>query len=482
MINKSTKNALYAKILMESSALLIEEEKKIEDEIHVANPKDENEIRGKYKNIILNFQRIRNNAFIMLLRNGNRFYTDADSWKSGKKLFLSVNNEIYELDMQSAKTLLAGDTEKIMDKSFSADKINNEINLLRAEHFNFEDYKDDAGSVPVISEKKEPMKQDFIKPDKDTEGKQSKKKETQKRLTERKLDNKVPEKEILQVKKESENAIPIVIANYDLDEFFMDEEESPVKTSSVRENNLDTKEDLKEVIKQNDEVKKEDLNEIKLLNDTEAVRIDNSQNEELVESVSVEELIMDTYIIRLKNAEDNKEKTFTIIVAPMKNTLETDAAFAPTFCFAKTGREVCNGASPNLQRLSYQIGIGGEGFMVRGSWNENGFTSLLYPQNMSEHNMSVTKKQIKPLKAHNIGHNISQMENGIRIHVLPLSSKNSSNSRVGILACLEDPIENTFISACTKDASYIDINYNNRIYRISAKWENKKLVSLIQMI
>lgn len=514
MINKSTKNALYAGILIESSFLLSDEEERMKNEIHTSDPKIENEIRGKYKNTILNFQRIRNNAFIMLLRNGNLFYTDSDSWKNCKKLFLSINHQIFELDIQSVKTLLSSDAEKVMDKSFSASKVNNEINLSRADHFNFEDYKDDAKMISINSVKAEKVKSDIEKPVENPDEKLNKKQESRpentsvskesrkeikdqgqeqartvevkKEPSEKKIEDKDTKKEIRSIEKDKkpgkkDNKVPLVVADYDMDEFFMDEEDPIIKPRLSNDVTPVKKEDLKEKIA---EPKKEEHDEIELIDDTELIKMDGNQNETegLVESISVEELIMDTYIIKLNNSEDNQEKVFTIIVAPIKNTLKTDAAFAPTFSFVKAGKEFCNGASPNKQRPSYQIGIGGEAFMVRGSWNENGFSSLLYPQNMGEHNMSVTKKQIKPLKVNNIGHNISQMENGIRIHVLPLSSRNGNNGRVSILVCLEDTIEDNYISACTRDASYVDMPYHNRIYRISAKWENKKLVSLIQMI
>ena len=504
MINKSTKNALYAGILMESSMLLKEEEASIQSGIQISEPEDENQIRTNHKNTILNFQRIRNNAFIMLLRNGNLFYTDADNWKNSKKLYLSINGDVFELDIQNAKTLLAGDAEKILDKSFSTNRVNNEINLMRAEHFNFEDYKGDMDSSAIgkpntkmgREDKKEPVKkldkkQEIQKEqltlpkntnqkEKEQCGIQEKPKEQKKDLQERKLSNKPVTKEIKSHKKDKkERKIPVVTPDYDMDEFFMDEEEPVVTARPIQETTLKPEEKIPSV-----EEKQQEPEEISILDDSDlmSMKIPIDTVESLVDSVSVEELIMDTYIIKMKNEEDHSEKTFTIIVAPIKNTLETDAAFAPTFSFAKIEKSVCNGVSPNQQRLSYQIGIGGESFMVRGSWNENGFSSLLYPQNLSEHNMTVTKKQIKPVKARNIGHNITQMENGIRIHVLPLSSKNGNSGRVGILACLEDPIEDVYVSASTKDSSYVDIAYNKRIYRISAKWENKKLISSIQMI
>lgn len=568
MINKATKNALYAEILKESSTLLYETEH--EREMKRENGDSEEQLNMEYKGVVLNYQRIRNNAFVMLLKGGINFYTNLDNWRNANNLFIKVNGEVYSLDLQNVKTLLSNETEKILDKTFSVDEKNVEIDLAKADKFAFKEYASQNDKVeknismnqkqaeplitrPVAKEnvsskvQEHSMIQEKNHPKKDsqnTDKNQTKKPELkqvekpEKSLAkEIKKKNGVIEPQENKKKKESKNQNkkpikkdPIPVPSIDIDELFMDDDEFvPIQAQtnvkndekSKKETNYVTienekrinsrsyaevnqnKKDLfsdnkveqnpgnetvqKEKVRSNQQTPEED-DSLKMIDDAiDILEITSPIVKENIEpgNIKVDELIMDTYTVRFSEKGEessNENKTFTIIVAPLGLNGEINSSFAPTVSFARIGRTVCTCASQDKIRPSYQIMLDNETFVVRGGWNQDGFYSVLYPQNTNNKAVSIQKRQIKPIKEEKIGHNVSELDNGIRIHILPLSSRNADNGKVGFLVCLEDPIEEKNVTTCTKEKSYVDVLYNNITYRISAYWENKELISSIQIL
>lgn len=263
MINKATKNALYAEILKESSTLLYETEH--EREMKRENGDSEEQLNMEYKGVVLNYQRIRNNAFVMLLKGGINFYTNLDNWRNANNLFIKVNGEVYSLDLQNVKTLLSNETEKILDKTFSVDEKNVEIDLAKADKFAFKEYASQNDKVeknismnqkqaeplitrPVAKEnvsskvQEHSMTQEKNHPKKDnqnTDKNQTKKLELkqvekpEKSLAkEIKKKNGVIEPQENKKKKESKNQNkkpikkdPIPVPSIDIDELFMDDDE-----------------------------------------------------------------------------------------------------------------------------------------------------------------------------------------------------------------------------------------------------------------
>ena len=200
------------------------------------------------------------------------------------------------------------------------------------------------------------------------------------------------------------------------------------------------------------------------------------KKDESVERVDVEidDLVMDVYNVKFTDREKpDNGKVYTLIVAPAATN--EDGSPVPTFVFAKSGKEICTNASAGAEHLSFQVFIDGESFIVRGRWDENGFTSFLYPQNVNNKKIMIEKRQVMPFPTKKIGHSITTLSNGVRIHVLPLASKNSGNGYAGILACLEDRDNDEFIAASSKEKAYAEIKYNNESYIISARWENEVL-------
>lgn len=233
-------------------------------------------------------------------------------------------------------------------------------------------------------------------------------------------------------------------------------------------------------------VKKEVENPVDKIKEPETVEIPQIDDEIDIEKipkkddsiervdVEIDDLVMDVYNVKFTDREkpDNC-KVYTLIIAPAAT--DEDGSPVPTFVFAKSGKEICTNASAGAEHLSFQVFIDGESFIVRGRWDENGFTSFLYPQNVNNKKIMIEKKQVMPFPTKKIGHSITTLSNGVRIHVLPLASKNSGNGYTGILACLEDRDNDEFIAASSKEKAYAEIKYNNESYIISARWENEAL-------
>lgn len=569
MINKLMKNSLYADILRQSTELLEEVQKEFTKEIGKTSSKeDESAIKAAQKGIIQSYQRIRNNAFLMLIKNEFKFYTGTDDWKSAKTMFLDLNGTTYTIDLQSARTLLSNEAETVLDSAFSKEPVENQIDLSVGEEFDFQAYAKENGkkreillnmepkTEPQTLEKKKPdsmkesnkqvekkdqkrvadasinKKTDSKKERKERQDKPGNRQENEKGLKNQGEQAKVPnQKQQEKKKRKTEPVAPVSVAS-DLEEFFMNEDEititaaaKPLMTEKQYENvtepktgnGMDVKQAKSDVKnpKANDNIKTVEQN-IQLRQDptpdTEAdARPANVQKEEVDEpmaliendgisiteisspsvdtenpvNILVEELIMDIYTVKMQ--DDNvqnggNEKVFTIIVAPASSGEPENSVFVPTFAFARSGKNICTCATVDKIRPSYQILLDNESFFVRGGWNQEGFFSLLYPQNTGNEKVTIQKRQIKPSSEKNIGHNVVRLDNGIKIHILPLSSKNSQKGWLGVLVCLEDPIGKKYIPASTKERAYVDIHYNGIVYRITALWEGKKLISDVQIL
>lgn len=266
-----------------------------------------------------------------------------------------------------------------------------------------------------------------------------------------------------------------------------------IVTTTVTKKEPDNKTEIEIQLNKKDEtapvskpVKKEVENPVRNIKEPETVEIPQIDDEIDIEKipkkddsiervdVEIDDLVMDVYNVKFTDREkpDNC-KVYTLIIAPAAT--DEDGSPVPTFVFAKSGKEICTNASAGAEHLSFQVFIDGESFIVRGRWDENGFTSFLYPQNVNNKKIMIEKKQVMPFPTKKIGHSITTLSNGVRIHVLPLASKNSGNGYTGILACLEDRDNDEFIAASSKEKAYAEIKYNNESYIISARWENEAL-------
>ena len=278
------------------------------------------------------------------------------------------------------------------------------------------------------------------------------------------------------------------------------------KKTSISKNLKQLKPDLKttgekDIIKpENLSLLSNDFKEAKSSGDEEILtELDKKQKSEgVIESdkktinqsvfISPKDLIVDNYILKYidkselttslhgdlnTTRSDLPNKTISILVTPLHFGYE-DCFTTQIMVLAKSGNEIRAFISEDYNRPSVQVKINDESFIVRGSWINGEFQSLLYPQNNSEYEIIKSLNSIRPDISYNAGHNITYIDDNI-IHIFPLSSKNNDKGYVNIMVGLENKKNNLY---------KIDISsHNNKkvieSYEISAKWEDGKLISSI---
>ena len=507
MINKKTKDALYAQILIESSDLIMELEKesksKSSDIKNNNKPngmkpfKVDSEVHSLNKESLLSLHRIRNNAMIMLLRGGCCFYTNSGNWKDSKDIYLNVNDTIYSFNLQNVKTLLSIDYEKVLNKCYSPEHKNNEIELSKINKFNFDNNRNVGLKESAYDIGKGGMADDNKLAHLDAENIIQHVDETN-GISKPKNEKTI--KTCTRDKKAVSEVVEEVILDEELDENGMAKGEL---IKSLKANKTDLKQRniiarnvkndingnsdktnypfINNALMSNEQRLEEKIESIESSNNIKEITSLTKKEIAKSEGFTVNDLVLDIYTVLFqeKTNPDNK-KSFTIIVAPADINREYYASFAPTFTFAKSGKNVCNCSSPNKSRSSYQIMLDDETFVIRGKWSDSGFLSLVYPLNVNNKEITIQQKHIRPIKNHTLGHVLEVLENGIKVHILPLSSNNTISNYVGILVCLEDSIGDKYLCSCSKDHPNVEITYNMVTYKISATWINKKLIPTIQ--
>lgn len=466
MIRKNIKNALYAEML--------EVTNKLQSDIELQNEES------------TCLKRISNTLIPLLVKGGLDCYTKTDEWKDAEKLYLKINEKVYEIPMNQIRSALEQDYKKILDKRFKKEEANNIIDFTLADNFDFIEYiahpykikqmkpnkpqkkNVDKNETIVKTEKKNNIKSENIK----SENKD--KQLEQVTVSENNKDKPVVEKitPLKETKKAQET--PKISLEAEMEELIFEEEVKQIKPETA----IETKPE--KTIKAETPI--EEQNDFDFLIDEPDIQIEKTADEKKEQKeleISTEELIMNIYSAKYTD-ESGTEKNFTIIVAPAKKPDEEES-FLPIFAMAKSGKTVYTGASPSLSRSSYTFNINQEVFVVRGKWDKDGFDAYLYQPNSHNCQVTVQTRKMRPSSVKNIGHNIIEMENGYIIHILPLSSKNAKDNKTGLLVCLEDPNEEKFIPAYTAEDLTAVISYKNREYKITAGWEERKLKHKIQV-
>lgn len=198
------------------------------------------------------------------------------------------------------------------------------------------------------------------------------------------------------------------------------------------------------------------------------------QKEDVDILVGPKDLLMDAYKIKKIDPETNESKEFTILVAPLNNP-EKDEFKSPIFAFGRTGRVSSTACSTTSDKPLIQLIIDGEAFIIRGSWSNGDFVSLVYPQNVDNQNISVTNiKQMRPEEHSFIGHNIFHVHN-LKFHILPLASSNNKYDYASFIMCVENIDNNRYEMAEFMRGNSVIYKNNEDEYKIFTKWENEKL-------
>ena len=191
--------------------------------------------------------------------------------------------------------------------------------------------------------------------------------------------------------------------------------------------------------------------------------------------VGPKDLLMDAYKIQKVDPETNEIKEFTILVAPL-NSPGKDEFKAPIFAFGRTGRISSTACSMTADKPLLQLSIDGEAFIIRGSWSEGDFISLVYPQNVDNQNINVTNiKKMRPEGKMFIGHNVFHIQD-LKFHILPLASSNNKNGYASLFVCVENMKSKKYEMADLMRGNNALYKYSDKEYRIFAKWKDEKLV------
>lgn len=220
--------------------------------------------------------------------------------------------------------------------------------------------------------------------------------------------------------------------------------------------------------------------EIPIISETEnKVRETNVEEKKENIYIKLNETIMDSYKLTYK--EDPGIKNISIIVIPLiYPEMMNDIYAAPILVIAKSEDENLIIASDEPERPAIKLSINGEIFVIRGSWIENKFNSLLYMQNINHLNVEKRLKTFQPVIPRNIGHNIISLDDENKIHIIPLSSKNPKEGTVNGIVCVENTKDNSFIILNEIDKNRYLIN--GRKYMIKILWKENKLLSKIDKI
>ena len=430
------------------------------------------ELELSQKPILLSYQRIKNNAVVQLLRSGCVFKLDASDLKSSKLCILETKYGNYKIEIQDIKSLLGSDATEILskgiinknnqkNKEFNKNKMSVNKNILNK-----------SKNQPKVENLQKPMKQIKVDvPDIDVfEFGEEATIKTNTETRKIKEDKNIKVENVLQFNKETTNEKVDIMPS--LKEVKQEtKEEKEIKIEIPKENKHESEITSRLGFENDDfEMFKEDIT---IYEKEEKQSFDESHD------VEIDDLIMDIYNVKFTDKENGSNQVFTVIIAPEKMSSDEKGSPIPSYCFVRSGRHICTGASYNNKRLSYNVTINDESFIIRGRWNEEGFSSILYPQNLKGKNIVVEKTSIHPETYKNIGHSVIKYNEDIQFHVLPLASKNADNGYVGVLVCLENMKDGEKIAVCSKDKPYAEIKYQDINYVISSSWENQKLKTKI---
>lgn len=243
------------------------------------------------------------------------------------------------------------------------------------------------------------------------------------------------------------------------------EETEPIKPNMI------VPSDKKHIVNEANAAEEEDIMQIE---DDDAISTIISEEEADI-FVGPKDLLMDAYKIQKVDPETNEIKEFTILVAPL-NSPGKDEFKSPIFAFGRSGRISSTACSMTADKPLLQLIIDGEAFIIRGSWSEGDFISLVYPQNVDNQNINVTNiKKMRPEGKMFIGHNVFHVQ-GLKFHILPLASSNNKNGYASLFVCVENMKSKKYEMADLMRGNNVLYKYSDKEYRIFAKWKDEKLV------
>lgn len=469
---------------------------------------EEDFLRKLYTNILSSNEKMMNNAVTLLLLNGKEPKYDGDDYKKASIFMIESNGATYRIKKDDLKNILGKEFNKTLDDLLNPKNDINSSNELKVPTKEFA-IKDKTKQKPEANRSKKTNAKE-TKEKKTVQSKKMINKENINQKSEKILevnpkDNKVnkssgkrPEPAFLldEIADEYNDILlfeepdPVeekktIIAEVKIQEHKIPKQKQEEKTGILEEINAKpmptdkNKQTPKEIltageIKDISVCKPETSDEMEILTINEPNQEPDSKPGIVYEEdISLNDMIVDDYTLEYMDKDNSIVKTISVLVTPLHLEFE-DCFMTQIMVLAKCGNEIIPYVSDDINRPSVQVKINSESLIIRGSWVNGNFQTILYPQNNSDYNIVKKIKAIRPEKPYNCGHDIRMIKEDI-LHVFPLASQNSEDGYVNIMVCLENKKNNLYKIEKSSHTRVTEIG----TYKVSAKWDKGKLTTLI---
>lgn len=507
---KNNRYVDYIEDIVKLSSELLEIHRcEMKESIDNARFDEEEEFLNKlYSNIISSNEKMLNNAVALLLLNGRKPKYDGNDYKRASSYMIESNGTMYRIKKDDLKNILGKEFNKTLDdllnpkqdENSSSKKVNPTIKITSEEKTKQkpeESRTEKKHNNKSVEKKTELSKKTIDKENNNQKGERNsdiKPKNNKLRKDSGKLQeptfllddiadeyndillfeepSPVEEEKKIMVAVQSQEHKPPKPKRDAKAEIL---EETNMKSTSADRNKLTPKEPTVE-----DEVKDVDVSGLEIPDELEILTINEPKqgiDSELAtiheENIAPNDMIVDDYTLEYMDKNHSIVKTISVLVTPLHLELE-DCFMAQIMVLAKCGNEMIPYVSDDINRPSVQVKINSESLIIRGSWINGNFQTILYPQNNSDYNIVKKIKSIRPEMPYNCGHDIRTIKEDI-IHVFPLASQNSEDGYVNIMVCLENKKNNLYKIQKSSHTRVTEIG----TYEVSAKWEKGKLITLI---
>lgn len=523
-----------ARILASATRLRDTLENNRDKEINLAHTEEEiEEITNNYKRKLQSIYRIRNNAYALLLKNG--FTCSYKEQENGLKIFyMNIEGVTYDCMENAVKNILGKEYTDIVKNCLPEDvyqKILEEENNKKLENAkktstNVSTTKN-SSNTSVSSETTDNMldmlEEDFTKIENNKENKTN-----ELQSSENNKINESPKKVVrctrcfaplndgqticdfcgydIAAKKiltrEEMNAMDSV------DEFSEEDIDKMFEELEKRLNDLEKTEEVKKTISPKDTT--EPVFEPE---DFETVRLYNPEKSEPMKKRS--EMIMDIYTLKLKDPKDEntkavevkeehrrKRKNEIIEAAPIIEDVEDDVVrevkiYVYPLSVPESGSElsseilvfitqdgICGSFCSELTGInSVKVNTNIHNFIVRGQWkNGNFITKVIGNGKTLIDNCEIerVKEKIRPddIIAAKLGHPITFLSveyvdgtETLKIHAVPIADENDYDGYAKTLYLMENVNLKERKLFITKATNYITFEFEDEIYKASAKWK-----------
>lgn len=187
---------------------------------------------------------------------------------------------------------------------------------------------------------------------------------------------------------------------------------------------------------------------------------------------SEQQMIMSKHVVRLSNKKNPSDvKEFSFLVKPLLVT-DNVATADITVTAEHNGQKIHLVSSKDGQK-SIQCEIGGMSFMIRGTWKNRRFNSMIYPAHASEYDMKDNESSIAPehILAETFDDSFVQIIGDAKLYVLPNSKMNEPDGFCSI-SIVQEENDERLVHANDNNVHFLYIGGIK--FRVYAKWTAQK--------